>query len=282
MNENLATNESEQNNNENMETSTLDDEETLIYQSSTANTDKNENITFQFSICDSLINIGPIGDISIGESRDHATSSQTNQNEKTIEIISCSGSGKNGSLYSLKEGIIPELFTAFELPDCHASWTIYDATKESNDPIEKYHNYLILSKSNSTMVLETGEDLQEITNKVQFYVEGPTLNMNSLLSGQRIVQVYTTGMRLFTGGINFFFLKYFILIYIFLVTKLEEITFTQPILFCSICDPYVAILFENHEVRLWSINLNHPDKLSELTASFEKVFAFKHQFLKSF
>lgn len=44
---------------------------------------------------------------------------------KNIEVISCSGHGKNGSLCVLQRSIRPDLVTAFELPGCRAVWTVY-------------------------------------------------------------------------------------------------------------------------------------------------------------
>ena len=37
-----------------------------------------------------------------------------------------------------------------------------------------WHSFLVLTRDNKTMVLETGEEFNEVSNKVEFYVAGPT------------------------------------------------------------------------------------------------------------
>jgi hypothetical protein len=49
-------------------------------------------------------------------------------------------------------------------------------------------------------VLSTGEELQEITDKVDFAVKGPTLDVGNLHKNQRIVQVVQGRILLLNGG----------------------------------------------------------------------------------
>ena len=62
---------------------------------------------YTFSVVDSLVNIGPIGDIAIGESRDAASASMSSPElspkySKLVEMVTCSGGGKSGSLRILQ------------------------------------------------------------------------------------------------------------------------------------------------------------------------------------
>jgi cleavage and polyadenylation specificity factor subunit 1 len=56
--------------------------------------------TFSFTVKDSLVNVGPITDIDISESTDHASTStsETNSRKANIEIVTTTGYAKGGSL----------------------------------------------------------------------------------------------------------------------------------------------------------------------------------------
>jgi len=51
----------------------------------------------------------------------------------------------------------------------------------------------------SLQVLATGDELRQLPSS-QFYVEGPTVAVGSLLEETRIVQVYSSGVRLLNAG----------------------------------------------------------------------------------
>lgn len=65
---------------------------------------------------------------------------------------------------------------------------------------DNYDKLLIVSRETSTLVLATsGDDLRQLPNS-QFYSEGPTVAIGSLLEETRIVQVYAGGVRLLNAG----------------------------------------------------------------------------------
>ena len=47
-----------------------------------------------------------------------------------LELVLCSGHGKNGSLSVLQHTIRPQVVTTFELPGCTNMWTVLSETKE--------------------------------------------------------------------------------------------------------------------------------------------------------
>jgi cleavage and polyadenylation specificity factor subunit 1 len=62
-------------------------------------------------------------------------------------------------------------------------WTVKCSNVES-----EYHSYLVLSKENSTMVLQTGQELTQVKD-AEFYTEGPTVVADSVLNDTVIVQI---------------------------------------------------------------------------------------------
>uniref|UniRef100_A0A6Q2Y7M7 Cleavage and polyadenylation specificity factor subunit 1 n=1 Tax=Esox lucius TaxID=8010 RepID=A0A6Q2Y7M7_ESOLU len=122
--------------------------------------------TYSFEVCDSILNIGPCAGASMGEPAFLSEEFQSNP-EPDLEIVVCSGYGKNGGLSVLQRSIRPQVVTTFELPGCHDMWTVISneipEEKEGEEegkteaaPVEddkKKHGFLILSREDSTMVL---------------------------------------------------------------------------------------------------------------------------------
>ncbi|XP_020575290.1 cleavage and polyadenylation specificity factor subunit 1, partial [Phalaenopsis equestris] len=95
-----------------------------------------------------------------------------------------------------------------ELPGCKGIWTVYhksarghavDALKSSKED-DEFHAYLIISLESRTMVLETADDLGEVTEKVDYYVQGTTVAAGNLFGRRRVVQVFARGARILDGS----------------------------------------------------------------------------------
>jgi len=68
-----------------------------------------------------------------------------------------------------------------ELPSCTGIWTVY--YKSSRGIItedNEYHAYLIISLESRTMVLQTGDDLGEVTETVDYNVQASTIAAGNL------------------------------------------------------------------------------------------------------
>ena len=80
-------------------------------------------------------------------------------------------------------------------------WSVKHVVEEDQNNCSNEDAYLILSLSNSTMILKTGEEIEEIGNneEVGFYLTGPTLSSGNLFEGRRIVQIFKLGVRLLNG-----------------------------------------------------------------------------------
>lgn len=66
-------------------------------------------------VCDSLLNICPIGAVSMGELQLLAEG-EARRPAPALELVACSGRGKNGALTVLQRSVRPQLVTAFDLP----------------------------------------------------------------------------------------------------------------------------------------------------------------------
>uniref|UniRef100_A0AAX7SZQ9 Cleavage and polyadenylation specificity factor subunit 1 n=1 Tax=Astatotilapia calliptera TaxID=8154 RepID=A0AAX7SZQ9_ASTCA len=121
--------------------------------------------TYSFEVCDSILNIGPCANASMGEPAFLSEEFQSNP-EPDLEVVVCSGFGKNGALSVLQRSIRPQVVTTFELPGCHDMWTVISSddkeevekeeeekkTEPSMEDDAKKHGFLILSREDSTMV----------------------------------------------------------------------------------------------------------------------------------
>ena len=85
-----------------------------------------------------------------------------------IELVTTAGHGKNGALCLLQRTIRPQVLTTFEIPGTQDMWTVFSGEGKLE------HAYLILSTSDNTMILQTGEEINELDSS-GFYSAGPTV-----------------------------------------------------------------------------------------------------------
>ncbi len=150
--------------------------------------------SYNFEVCDSVLNIGPCGHVSMGEPT--FLSEVFNSSVKAdpdVELVSTSGHGKNGALCVLQQTIRPQVVTTFELPGVNDMWTVIGKAEG------KGHAFMVLSRSDSTMVLQTGQEINEL-DQSGFYTEGPTVYCGNIGVNQFIIQVYANGVRLLEGS----------------------------------------------------------------------------------
>ncbi|XP_051519107.1 cleavage and polyadenylation specificity factor subunit 1 [Myxocyprinus asiaticus] len=201
--------------------------------------------TYSFEVCDSILNIGPCASASMGEPAFLSEEFQSNP-EPDLEVVVCSGYGKNGALSVLQKSIRPQVVTTFELPGCHDMWTvIYCEEKpeksltegDSESPEEEKrepaveddknkHGFLILSREDSTMILQTGQEIMELDTS-GFATQGPTVYAGNIGDNKYIIQVSPMGIRLLEGVTQLHFIP---------------VDLGSPIVHCSVADPYVVIM----------------------------------------
>ncbi|XP_022902078.1 cleavage and polyadenylation specificity factor subunit 1 [Onthophagus taurus] len=179
--------------------------------------------TYIFEVCDSLLNIGPCGNVSIGEP---AFLSEEFQHcpDMDLELVTTAGYGKNGALCVLQQSIRPQVVTTFTLPGCFNMWTV----SKSDDK----HAFLILSQEDATMILQTGHEINEVDN-TGFATQVPTVYVCNLGNNKYTAQVTTSAVRLLQGTM-----------------QLQHIPLDlgSPIVQASNADPYLAILAADGQV----------------------------------
>ncbi|NWR56079.1 CPSF1 factor, partial [Bucorvus abyssinicus] len=209
--------------------------------------------TYSFEVCDSILNIGPCANAAMGEPAFLSEEFQ-NSPEPDLEIVLCSGYGKNGALSVLQRSIRPQVVTTFELPGCYDMWTVLaprpkdkagesaagenaekeppgapEAAEEEEEEEEeagKRHGFLILSREDSTMILQTGQEIMELDTS-GFATQGPTVFAGNIGDGRYIVQVSPLGIRLLEGVNQLHFIP---------------VDLGSPIVHCAVADPFVVIL----------------------------------------
>ncbi|XP_071959341.1 cleavage and polyadenylation specificity factor subunit 1-like [Antedon mediterranea] len=204
--------------------------------------------SYTFEVSDSLLNIGPCGSMVMGEPAFLSEEFQNNP-DPDIELVICSGYGKNGALSVLRRTIRPQVVTTFELPGCLDMWTVIgqkEAIKETegvegetktNTSTEISHSFLILSRLDSTMILQTGQEITEL-DQSGFSTQGPTVYAGNLGNNKYILQVSQMGVRLLEGA-----------------NQLQHIPLDigSPIMLCSVADPFVVIMSESGHIVLLSL-----------------------------
>lgn len=65
-------------------------------------------LSFYLQVCDSLLNIGPCGNISMGEPAFLSEEFSHNQ-DPDVELVTTSGYGKNGALCVLQRSVRPQV-----------------------------------------------------------------------------------------------------------------------------------------------------------------------------
>ncbi|KAL3524193.1 hypothetical protein ACH5RR_017027 [Cinchona calisaya] len=210
---------------------------------------------FSFAVRDSLINVGPLKDFSYGLRFNADPNATGIAKQSNYELVCCSGHGKNGAVCVLQKSIRPEMMTQESIPGCKGVWTVYhknsrshgvDSSKGPADD-DEYHAYLIISLEARTMVLQSANNLEEVTENVDYYIQGSTMAAGNLFGRRLVIQVYAYGARLLDGG--------------FMVQELSfkvpnsEIgsgsgSENQKVSSVSIADPYVLLSMTDGSVQL--------------------------------
>ncbi|XP_060203452.1 cleavage and polyadenylation specificity factor subunit 1 isoform X2 [Lycium barbarum] len=209
--------------------------------------------TFSFAVRDSLINVGPLKDFSYGMRINADLNATGIAKQSNYELVCCSGHGKNGSLSVLQQSIRPEMITQEALPGCKGIWTVYHKNTRTHlnessrvaDEEDEYHAYLIISLETRTMVLQTANNLEEVTENVDYYVQGTTLAAGNLFGRRRVIQVFAHGARILDGAFMTQELS-------FKASNVESGSSSDsPIVTSvSIADPYVLLRMTNGSLQL--------------------------------
>ncbi|CAH1269285.1 CPSF1 [Branchiostoma lanceolatum] len=228
--------------------------------------------SYVFEVCDSIMNIGPCGRVTMGEPA-FLSEEFVDNPDPDIELVTTCGYGKNGALAVLQRSIRPQVVTTFDLPGCLDMWTVIgippeskpqeeeekkdtagseekpegekEETKEEGPPdvdLTNSHGFLILSREDSTMVLQTGKEIMELDHS-GFSTQGPTVYAGNIGSNKYIIQVSPYGIRLLQG-----------------VKQLQHLPFDSKgpaFVLASVADPYALVMSEDGQILLLTL-VNDP------------------------
>ncbi|XP_041375883.1 cleavage and polyadenylation specificity factor subunit 1-like isoform X2 [Gigantopelta aegis] len=208
--------------------------------------------SYVFEVCDNIWNIAPCGQIQMGDPA-FLSEEFSSTLDPDLELVTTSGYGKNGALSVLQRSIRPQVVTTFELPGCIDMWTVFssstakdetsnadvvgDGEEENKTDITGGHAYLILSRAETSMILQTGQEIMELDHS-GFSTETATIFAGNIGDNNYILQVSTNGVRLLEG-----------------VKQLQVIPMDMgsPIISCSIADPYILIMSEEGQIMLLTL-----------------------------
>ncbi|KAL8519201.1 hypothetical protein ACS0TY_010225 [Phlomoides rotata] len=205
---------------------------------------------FTFAVRDSLLNVGPLKDFSYGLRINADPNATGIAKQSNYELVCCSGHGRNGSLAVLQQSIRPDTITQESLPGCKGIWTVYhkdlrsDSSKGAADE-DEYHAYLIISLENRTMVLQTASNLEEVTENVDYYVQGSTIAAGNLFGRRRVIQIFARGARILDGTFMTQDLSF--------KSSTSEVGATSEgtiVSSVSIADPYVLLRMTDGSIQL--------------------------------
>ena len=188
--------------------------------------------SISFEVCDSLINISPIASMTIGQPLQISEEFSDNV-DPDLELIGCIGHGKNGSLVILQRSVRPQLVTTSELVDSHDMWTLKTLGDE-------YHRFLLISQSESTMVLQTGLKILELDqDQTGFCTNEKTIYAGNVHSNLLFIQICSDSIRLLEN------------IKCLQLVSMRE--FDSQVVACTVSDPYGILLLDNNKLLLLEI-----------------------------
>ncbi|KAF9970856.1 Cleavage and polyadenylation specificity factor subunit 1 [Actinomortierella ambigua] len=199
-----------------------------------------------FEVCDTITNTGPIVALDIGQ---RASNEAHEGFPPQHEIVATTGSLGNGALVVFQRNIRPNVIRSTDaLAGAKNIWTVfcrkeivfegvtqYESRDSEGDMGEQFDKFMIISKDTFTLVLATGDELRQLPNS-QFYVEGPTVAVGTLLEETRVVQVYASGVRLLNADGR--------------MTQFVPMDETMSIVAACIVDPYILLQFHDGSAML--------------------------------
>ncbi|KAG0711406.1 Cleavage and polyadenylation specificity factor subunit 1 [Chionoecetes opilio] len=206
--------------------------------------------TYSFEVMDSLLNIGPCGDVAMGEPA-FLSEEYDNSVDPCVELVTTSGHGKNGALSILQRSIKPQVLTTFDLPDVDDMWTLVGKVDERRRRETGLldHSFLILSRSDSSLILRTEEEINELEES-GFNTTSKTVFAGNMGNNRYIVQVTSGGVRLLEGTVQLQHLP---------------VDVGSPLVAASLADPYLTVLAQDGTLMIFTLAFTMRASAARLT-----------------
>uniref|UniRef100_T1JE89 Cleavage/polyadenylation specificity factor A subunit C-terminal domain-containing protein n=1 Tax=Strigamia maritima TaxID=126957 RepID=T1JE89_STRMM len=203
--------------------------------------------TLKVEICDSLLNFGPCGQILPGGTQLLSEEFSNNDSNPHLELVAATGHGKNGALTVLQRSVKPRIISTFQLPDIVDMWTVQGPELDS---------YLILSSSDTTMILQTGQDIDELDD-TGFNHQTSTIFVGNVGNGRYIVQVSSNSVYLLEG-----------------IREIQHISLDDVIIVrASLTDPHLMLMSDKGVLFHLTLRLN--DGSPQLTLDKPRISRLK-------
>lgn len=225
-----------------------------------------------FYIDDTMINIGPISDITFAKSSSQIAKIPSNNMEHIcgqLDMVISIGKERAGSLAIIHENIHPEVIKEIHFPETRGIWTINvkKPTDKSNEISrnkdnlktdfrlqEEYDRLMIISKepeegSKVSDVYALGSANFEALTGTEFEPEaGATIEASTLGNGLRIIQVLKSEVRSYDGDLG---LAQIIPMY-------DDDTGAEPkILSASFADPFLLLVRDDFSIYVAQCDENN-------------------------
>lgn len=172
---------------------------------------------YNFRLHDSMLNVGPITDVALRHSPQDAIPSKISNSH--IDLLTTSGRGEASGLTIFQQDIKPNLVEQFSIGNAQGIWSI--CTKQAqegdlnNHSQKAYNNYVFTS-----VITENGEEkpaayaikptgLEEIKDTEFDADAGNIIDVGTINSGSRIVQVSQNEVRTYDEGMSIFVFLYY-------------------------------------------------------------------------
>ncbi len=210
-------------------------------------------ISYNFEICDMLLNIAPCGHSIIGESVGDFTEFNSETFQYHIDLITSSGYSKHGAISVLQRSIRPEIIASFQIPEIIDMWSVFSDSDLSSSTSP---TYLFLSKTDSTMILQMANEITELDREsTSFCTKFPTLYCTNLSNNKYILQITINSCLLFSDCLSEFGAR---LIFTYdLLPKLDS-----KIKHVLTCDQFIVILTQKG--TLLFLKFNEKDQTIEI------------------
>lgn len=212
-----------------------------------------------FRVHESMQNFGPMRDVALKKaSYEKPRGIQEARAESPkFELLASSGCGSAGALTAFNREISADLVDQFNISDAHGVWTVNAREISEGTSVKvvngdsatanEHDKYIIVSRiretgeGRSTAFKFTSTGLEEIKDTDFDPDAGATVEIGSLNSETRIVQVLPGELRTYDGGFG--------LAQIFPMT--DDATGAEPkVIFADFSDPYVLLIRDDSSVMV--------------------------------